>query len=98
MDIGALHVKFQEMKWEGVATFCSVIQELRCGGVSMAFINRTYQPSDKDFDSTNDLYTVENYLSDLLTRRHRFSEEEAQSLNGKFGQLAYIIRGSHYGH
>jgi len=94
MDITALHIEFEKLQWGGIATFAYVIKQMGCGGASMAFIRRTYAVHLETLESDNHLYTVEHYLSDLLSRRQRLSKEQVEWTNKTFYQLAHYMEGS----
>jgi len=89
MDITALHLQFSKLGWEGVAAFAAAVKEKECGGVSMDFMRRTFAISTmKGFDGGNENYSVENYLSDLLSRKDRLSKENVRWLNATFARFA----------
>jgi|SRR3989338_6016793 len=88
MDITALHLQFEKLGWEGVAAFAEVVRQLRCGSMSMAFMRQTYAGSTGNRDSGNKLYTVEYYLSDLLSRKDLLTKGQVDGVNQTFKHLA----------
>ena len=92
MDITALHLQFEKLGWEGVTSFAEVVRQMRCGGMSMDFMRRTYATDMEDFGGANEHYTVENYLSDLLLRKGRLTDDNIKWVNHNFGQLADHIQ------
>ena len=78
MDITALHLQFEKLGWEGVALFAGAVEQKGCGGVFMAFMRHKYAISMEDFAGSNKLYTVQHYLSDLLSRKGLLTEEQVK--------------------
>jgi len=92
MDITALHLQFEKLGWEGVALFAGAVEQKGCGGVFMAFMRHKYAISMEDFAGSNKLYTVQHYLSDLLSRKGLLTEEQVKWINQVLGQYAYKIQ------
>lgn len=92
MDITALHIQFEKLGWKGVATFAQVVRSKRYGGLSMGFLRRTCGISLDNFNGGEELYTVEDHLSDLLSRKALLDEDEIQWNNKNLEALANILQ------
>jgi hypothetical protein len=89
MDIENLHLEFLILgeSWDGVARFANVIGIRRSGSVPMHLLTRQCW-NLAEFPAANGCYTVEQYLSDLLSRHKRLDEEQVLNINRMYGNCA----------
>ena len=93
MHISILHGRFRDMGWRGVASFAKAVQEKKYNKLPMAHIRHTY--SDivvPPYTGSNDLYTVEHYLCDLLSRARRLDRQAFQTTNNTLARCGMHIK------
>ena len=93
MHISTLHSRFRDMGWRGVASFAKAVQEKKYNNIPMAYIRHKY--SDicvPPYLGSYDFYTVEHYLSDLLSRARRLDRQAFKTTNDTLARMGMHIK------
>lgn len=93
MHISILHGRFRDMGWRGVASFAKAVHEKKYHKLSMAHIRHTYSDIElPPCTGNNELYTVEHYLSDLLSRARRLDRKAFETTNSMLARMGMHIK------